>query len=279
MKITPGKNIAIIKTIEPLTSIDAFVQGLTRLAPKQDHTVDPVEFFSLKIKMMERFALGPYQWCIVDFATQQLVEVGGMIEEMTGKPYDYWVGATPQKYVSELAYPDDMHYWGAYVQFIYEYILRNPYQSKNRSLHPHVYIRMKNKVGEFRSVVLQFIDWMIEENGAVRYCLCQITDISHIKPNGPAQMTILEVKDGKDQLMISQAPALIPESSLLLPSFTVREKDVIRLLARGFTSKMIADELGIARNTVENHRQRLLKKSGCYTSSELIAYTISHGLL
>ena len=279
MKASPGKNKAIIKAIEPLKSIDAFVEGVTKLAPRHDPNTDPIRYFSPKIKLMERFALGQFQWCIVDFATQQLIEIGGMIEEMTGKPYEYWIGATPEKYVTELAYPDDMHYWGAYVQFIYEYILHNPYQSKKRSLHPHVYVRMKNKEGEFRSVVMQFIDWMVEDNGAVRYCLCQITDISHIKPNGPAQMTILEVIDGKDQLMISQAPALLPESTLILPPFTAREKEVIRLLARGLTSKMIAHELGIARNTVENHRQRLLKKSGCYTSSELIAYAISNGLL
>ncbi|MFC7527035.1 response regulator transcription factor [Parapedobacter sp. GCM10030251] len=54
---------------------------------------------------------------------------------------------------------------------------------------------------------------------------------------------------------------------------------MIRLLAAGHTSKLIASALGITKNTVENHRQRLLKKAGCYTSSELTAYAVNHGLI
>jgi hypothetical protein len=113
------ENKAIIKSIEPLKSLDEFVDGLTRLAPLVIHQTDPVEYFSPKIDLMERFALGKYQWCIVDFATQQLIEIGGMIEELTGKPYEYWIGSTPERYVTELAFPEDMPYWAAYVQFIY----------------------------------------------------------------------------------------------------------------------------------------------------------------
>jgi DNA-binding CsgD family transcriptional regulator len=269
---------AIVKIIEPLPSLEDFSNGLASLATTGKTATDLPGYFAEKIQMMERFALGLYQWCIVDFATQQLLHVGGMSEEMTGKPLSYWAGASPEKYVTELAIAEDIPYWTAYVQFIYQFILQNPYQSEHRSIHAHVYVRMKNKNGEFRSVVMQFIDWMIE-NGGVRYCLCQTTDIAHIKPNGPPQMTILEVNNGINQLLVSHAPAVLPERPINIPAFTTREKQVIRLLAAGNSSKMIASILGIARNTVENHRQRLLKKSGCASSSELTAYAVSHGLI
>lgn len=269
---------AIVKIIEPLPTLEDFSKSLASLATTGKTATDLLAHFSPKIDMMEKFALGLYQWCIVDFATQQLLYVGGMSEEMTGKPLSYWACASPEKYVTELAIAEDIPYWTAYVQFIYQYILQNPYQSEHRSIHAHVYVRMKNKHGDFRSVVMQFIDWIVEDGG-VRYCLCQTTDIAHIKPNGPPQMAILEVNKGVNQVLVSHAPAVLPDRAINIPSFTTREKQVIRLLAAGNSSKMIASTLGIARNTVENHRQRLLKKSGCSSSSELTAYAVSHGLI
>jgi len=45
------------------------------------------------------------------------------------------------------------------------------------------------------------------------------------------------------------------------------------------TSKLIAEKLGIAKNTVENYRQNLLRKTKSYTSSEVVAYALNNGLL
>ena len=39
---------------------------------------------------------------------------------------------------------------------------------------------------------------------------------------------------------------------------------------QGKASKQIADILGITKNTVDNHRQRLLKKFGVHSSAELV---------
>ena len=77
---------AIVKIIEPLPTLEDFSKGLASLATTGKTATDLLAHFSPKINMMERFALGLYQWCIVDFATQQLLYVGGMSEEMTGKP-------------------------------------------------------------------------------------------------------------------------------------------------------------------------------------------------
>lgn len=274
------KETVQIKEIPPISSFQEFGDRLASLAPALNEETDPIAFFAPQIRQMEKFALGPFQWCIVDFADQKLLEIGGMIAEFTGKPYDYWLGKPADQYVVELARPEHIPYWMGYIQFVYEYILQNPYTHKDRMLHPYIYQQMKNKEGIFRNVVMQFIDWKVEPNGGVRYCLCQITDIAHLSAQiVTPQLVILEVKNGESILMRSKSPQLPPEKMYGLPVFTPREREVIKLLAAGHTSKLIASELGITKNTVENHRQRLLKKAHCYTSSELTAYAISHGLI
>jgi DNA-binding NarL/FixJ family response regulator len=42
---------------------------------------------------------------------------------------------------------------------------------------------------------------------------------------------------------------------------TPREKDVVKLLAQGYSSKMIADELNLSKYSVDDLRKQLLRKT------------------
>lgn len=53
-------------------------------------------------------------------------------------------------------------------------------------------------------------------------------------------------------------------------SLTKRELDVLRLLAKGYTSTWIAEELGIGQNTVMDHRKKLHKKMKVNRVGELV---------
>jgi two-component system, NarL family, response regulator NreC len=60
---------------------------------------------------------------------------------------------------------------------------------------------------------------------------------------------------------------------------TVREIEVLRLIALGHTSVEIAHELALSPRTVETHRARILRKLGLTTRAELVAYALRRGLL
>ena len=60
---------------------------------------------------------------------------------------------------------------------------------------------------------------------------------------------------------------------------TVREIQVLKLVAAGHSTKAIADMLGITFKTAACHRARLLMKVGVHESVSLLRWAIRHGLV
>jgi DNA-binding CsgD family transcriptional regulator len=62
-------------------------------------------------------------------------------------------------------------------------------------------------------------------------------------------------------------------------SLTRREVEILCLVARGVSSKEIANQLSLSLHTVSNHRKHICHKLGCHTPAQLILYVIEHSLL
>ena len=60
---------------------------------------------------------------------------------------------------------------------------------------------------------------------------------------------------------------------------SARETEVLRLVALGYTSQQVADELYISVNTVETHRAHIMEKLGLRGRAQLVRYAIAKGLL
>lgn len=63
------------------------------------------------------------------------------------------------------------------------------------------------------------------------------------------------------------------------PMLTAREKEVLKLLIDGLTSREIAAQLVISERTVESHRKNLLRKTGSNNTAGLIRYAFSRKLV
>jgi tetratricopeptide (TPR) repeat protein/DNA-binding CsgD family transcriptional regulator len=55
-------------------------------------------------------------------------------------------------------------------------------------------------------------------------------------------------------------------------NFTASELEVLSFLKEGLPSKLIADKLGLTKNTIDTYRRRLLAKTNTYNATELINY-------
>ena len=59
---------------------------------------------------------------------------------------------------------------------------------------------------------------------------------------------------------------------------TERERDVLRLIAEGHTSRRIAERLGLKPKTIENHRAAIMDKLDIHTTAGLVRYALHTGL-
>ena len=60
---------------------------------------------------------------------------------------------------------------------------------------------------------------------------------------------------------------------------TDREKQVLKLIAEGYTSKQIADALFLSVKTVMVHRANVMEKLNIHNRTDLIKYAIGKGLI
>ena len=64
-----------------------------------------------------------------------------------------------------------------------------------------------------------------------------------------------------------------------LPSLSPREREILRLLAEGYSNKEIAEKLVVSPSTVHTHRSNLMEKLELSNRRELIQYARQRGLI
>jgi len=60
---------------------------------------------------------------------------------------------------------------------------------------------------------------------------------------------------------------------------TDREREILQLVAEGFTAKEIAERLGLSPRTVENHRANIMDRLGIRTTAGLVRYALRNGII
>ena len=81
----------------------------------------------------------------------------------------------------------------------------------------------------------------------------------------------VEASLGAELAVAGGPPALDP--------ITDRERDVLTLLALGYTNQEVGKKLFISGRTVDSHRAHLMQKLGLESRSELVLFALSNGLI
>nr|WP_280695974.1 response regulator transcription factor [Chryseobacterium sp. H1D6B] len=120
-----------------------------------------------------------------------------------------------------------------------------------------------------RSVIIQCI-----QNGASGYLL-KNTSIEELTEclKGVLSGNIVFCNETKQ---IISRPS---NNELVLPRLTKREKQILKLVAQGKTSTVIADELFLSPLTVDTHRKNLLQKFQAKNSTELITMAFQQNMI
>lgn len=81
---------------------------------------------------------------------------------------------------------------------------------------------------------------------------------------------------GEFRRMATAAPAVSDDG--MTPRLTERETEILRLVAKGLSSRQVAERLVISHRTVQNHVQNVLNKLQLHNRVELTRYVIEQGL-
>ncbi len=74
-------------------------------------------------------------------------------------------------------------------------------------------------------------------------------------------------------------PSQVPPKGTEVETLTLREIEVLQMLAKGYTNRQIAEQLSLSPRTVEGHRANLAGKLGLRSRVELVEYAEKHGLM
>ena len=70
-----------------------------------------------------------------------------------------------------------------------------------------------------------------------------------------------------------------PNGSLALEPLSERERDVLQLLALGYTNQEIGKKLFISVRTVDTHRAHIMRKLELETRAELVMFALANGVI
>jgi len=112
-----------------------------------------------------------------------------------------------------------------------------------------------------RSIIMQII-----QNGASGYVLknASVDELKHCMENAMRG----DIAFSKEVIEIIAKPSINDLKGR--PKFTKREKQILKLIAQGKTTALIADELYLSPLTVETHRRNMMQKLDVKNAIELI---------
>ncbi len=119
----------------------------------------------------------------------------------------------------------------------------------------------------------------IIKNGAMGYLL-KNTDKNELVT---AIKTVLEgqryLPQRISQMLLNESLGKANPSSYFIPKLTSREKEILDLIIKEFTTEEIAEKIFISVKTVESHRSNLIQKLGVKNTAGLVRIAFEKGLV
>jgi two-component system nitrate/nitrite response regulator NarL len=97
------------------------------------------------------------------------------------------------------------------------------------------------------------------------------------KGGTPVWLDVSTVVDGSTTVHLFRDAGPAPAEATHDARLTPREREILRLLAAGASTRAMAERLRVSVPTVRNHVQNLLGKLGVHSRLEAAAYAMRHG--
>lgn len=170
------------------------------------------------------------------------------------------------EFLIENLHPEDLPIFMEFERRLINF-LPSEIDSMNLTKYKVVYdYRVKVGKNSYKRIMHQVITLQNDDHSVIR-TFGVFTDITHLKRSEKTQLDLIGLRGLPSYYNIQTDGSY---SSSISP-LSDRETEILSLMAEGYNSQEIAGIMRIAKNTVDNHRKSILKKTECNSSIEAMA--------
>jgi DNA-binding CsgD family transcriptional regulator len=218
-------------------------------------------------RLLNLLQIGKYYYFVFNIFQGEFDFINDSIKEVLGyEPHEMTA-----RFLLENVHPEDKKYLLDYEFKSIEFFKTLDFD-KIKKYKAQYDFRIKAEDNKYVRILQQTIQIDYDQTNFYR-SLAIHTDISHIKTEGTPCFSIIGI-DGEPSYYNIQETAVFTKSYDL---FTKREREVLKHIVEGKSSKVIADYLNISLHTVNTHRKNILIKANCKSPIDLVTKVINKG--
>jgi DNA-binding CsgD family transcriptional regulator len=185
---------------------------------------------------------------------------------------DYPMDKITMPFFLSIIHPEDIPYFMSFESQVVQFFNTLPNERIAKYKVRYDY-RVKKGNGEYIRLLHQMLTIIPDETGMAVHSFCVHTDITYLKSNGIPLLSFIGLEGEPSYIDIGEKPVF----NISKEQLSKREKEIVMLLAQGYSSQEIAKRLFIAKSTVDTHRKNILQKTRSNSTSECIAKAITKG--
>jgi len=174
--------------------------------------------------------------------------------------------AKGMRYLWSKMHPDDLEVWLKTLNELMDFTLKEVAIEDRSKMNYTWNYRLKNGKGDYVNIVQNTTPLEFDNENKPIIGLAHYTVLSsNIEMQICASAKLLNDRNEYETVYYNNF-----SQKLLSDGISKRERDIVRLLVLNYSSKEIAEKLGITPNTVDTHRRNILKKLNLSSTGELI---------
>jgi DNA-binding CsgD family transcriptional regulator len=218
-------------------------------------------------RLLSIFQVGRYYYMVFNIFQGEMEFISEGVKDVLG----YGPEEMTIMFLLDKIHPEDKSYFLNFEHRITEFFKVLDFE-KIKKYKVQYDIRIKAKNNTYVRILQQAVQIDYDETNFYRTLGIQ-TDITHIKKDGTPCFSIIGLDGEPSYYNILDANVFTKSYDL----FTKREREILKCIVEGKSSKTIAGELYISLHTVNTHRKNMLIKANCRSPIDLVTKAINEG--
>ena len=236
----------------------------------QDGSLDNIGFkLDVYKKMLSFFQVGDFYYFVFDVKRGEFEYINENISKVLG--YDRNISAV--EFISNI-HPEDQPYFIEFEKNL-NIFFRNLPLEKITKYKIQYDFRIKDINKEYKRILHQMMIVQHDDEKNMLRSLGIHTDISLLKSDGKPKLSYIAMDNGPSYQDINtrgQSAFIIPEKEI----FTKKEKEILKLVVEGKTTREISEFLNKSIHTINSHRKNIFQKTESKTIAELVSNCIQN---